>query len=230
MSFLERQPENECRYEYLSPSELRERLASKAVLYQPIGSLEWHNEHLPLGTDTFHALALAARLAGQVGGVVLPGFFWNTGDCHDCDVTAHMPEDLYRPTLKSICLSLAPIPAKVLVLINGHGGGFQNESPYVIADELNADASYPIRVVVGDPYAPDVPTKNCIDHADQGETSFSLQLIPQLVRMDRELVPDLFTHKMPFVEKGQPSAEIGQVLWDAYCADVTAIIEAAYHN
>ena len=33
-------------------------MAKKAILYLPIGSLEWHNEHLPLGTDTLHAAEL----------------------------------------------------------------------------------------------------------------------------------------------------------------------------
>ena len=71
--------EREIRYEYMAPSEILARLEEKAILYWPIGSLEWHNEHLPAGTDTFHALALAMRLGAEIGGVVLPPFWWNTG-------------------------------------------------------------------------------------------------------------------------------------------------------
>ena len=91
-----------------------------------------------------------------------------------------MPEDLYRATLKNVCLGLAPVPARVLVLINGHGGTFQRESPKVIAEELNAEG-FPMRVVVADPYGLGQDSPCRIDHADTGETSFSLELIPQLV-------------------------------------------------
>ena len=41
------------------------------VLAIPIGSCEQHGPHLPLGTDTIIAEALAARLADRVDGVVV---------------------------------------------------------------------------------------------------------------------------------------------------------------
>lgn len=128
---LKRLENNECRYPYLSPSELSSRLRKKAILFLPIGSLEWHNEHLPLGTDTFHAIELSMRLCKDIGGVVLPAFWWNTGGCHDHVSTYHMPEDLYRVALKNVCIGLKPIPAKLLVLVNGHGGGYQKETPAI---------------------------------------------------------------------------------------------------
>ena len=227
MGLLERLPEGEFRYPYLSPAELAERLQRKAVLYLPIGSLEWHNEHLPLGTDTLHAIELAHRLCRELGGVVLPPFWWNTGGCHDAACTYHMPEDLYRTTLKNVCLGLAPIAAKVLVLINGHGGQYQKESPEIVAGELNAEA-FPMRVVTADPYTLATSSACRIDHADTGETSVAMELIPQLVRMGRPIRPDLYSHKMPFGDRGDPSADKGRLLWDAYRADAVERIEAAY--
>jgi len=217
--------ENEYRYEYLSPAECTARLATKPILYFPIGSLEWHNEHLPLGTDTLHALAMTRRLCEQIGGVSLPAFWWDTGGCHDSPVTYHMPEELYRPTLKNVCLGLAPIAAKVLVLVNGHGGTFQQDSPKVIADDLNAEG-FPMRVIVADPYGLGRSSPCRIDHADTGETSFSMELIPQLVRMDNGIVPDIYSGQMPFA-RGPATREGGRQLWDAYFADAVEVIEAA---
>lgn len=216
--------EDECRYAYLSPEELDRRLRDRAILYLPLGSLEWHNEHLPLGTDTLHAAELCRRLCAELGGVVLPAFWWNTGGCHDHASTYHMPEDLYRTTLKNVCLGLAPIPARLLVLVNGHGGGFQRDTPAIVADELNGDG-FPVRVVVADPYGLGTSSSCRIDHADTGETSFSLELIPQLVRMDRPIGPDLYSQQMPFAA-GQPAREGGRELWEAYFADAKALIDS----
>jgi len=226
MSLLKRLDRGEFRYAYLSPSELSGRLKRRAILYLPIGSLEWHNEHLPLGTDTLQAIELARRLCRRLGGVVLPAFWWNTGGCHDSPCTYHMPEELFRSALKSVCLGLAPIPARVLVLINGHGGGYQAETPQILAGELNAQG-FSMRVVVADPYGLATASSCRIDHADTGETSVAMELIPELVRMERDIVPDLFSGKLPFTQRGKPSAKAGRALWNAYCADATALIEAA---
>ena len=227
MSSLQRMMEGEFRYPYLSPGELRERLDEKAILYLPIGSLEWHNEHLPLGTDTLHAIALASRLCQRLGGVVLPAFWWNTGVCHDHLSTYHMPESYYRAALRMVCVGLSPIPAKLLVLINGHGGDYQRDTMGVLADELT-QGGFPMRVVAADPYGLGTDSPTRIDHADTGETSFSLALIPQLVRMDREITPDIQSGHWPFRRRGDASAEKGNQLWEAYLADAVALIEQEY--
>jgi creatinine amidohydrolase len=224
---LKRLENDECRYPYLSPAELSFRLEKKAILFLPIGSLEWHNEHLPLGTDTFHAIELSIRLCKEIGGVVLPAFWWNTGGCHDHISTYHIPEELYRTTLKNVCLGLVPIPAKLLVLVNGHGGGYQRDTPAILSEELN-NGGFPMRVVVADPYGLGQSSPCRIDHADTGETSFSLELIPQLVRLEREIQPDIYSHRKPFESKGQPSKEAGRQLWEAYYSDAKELIEKEY--
>lgn len=225
-SFLERRP-NEFRVSYMAPSELREKLQKKAVLYLPIGSVEWHNEHLPLGTDTFHAAVLAEALCETVGGAMLPGYWWNTGCCHRCDVTYYMAESIYQETLTTVLRGLADFPAKLLVLINGHGGDFQMESLKVVAQRLSEDESFPMRVVVADPYGLAQSSSCRIDHADTGETSVSMRLIPQLVRMERNIGPDLYSHELPF-KNGLPRLEGGEELFGAYLKDAVALIESTY--
>jgi creatinine amidohydrolase len=219
--------EQECRYAYLSPAEFDQRLADKAILFLALGSLEWHNEHLPLGTDTMIAFQFAMRLCHRIGGVVLPAFWWNTGRCHDSRWTYHMPEDVYRATLKNVCLGLASLPAKLLVLINGHGGDFQASSPGIVAGALNS-GGFPIRVITSYPYDPGPTRLAPIDHANTGETSVAMELIPKLVRMERELVPDIFSGEQPFVRRGTPTAERGHRLWEAYWEEAQAMIESEY--
>ena len=157
---------------------------------------------------------------------MLPAFWWNTGACHDHASTYHMPEELYRTTLKNACLGMAPIPARLLVLVNGHGGGYQRDTPAILADELNG-TEFPLRLVVADPYGLGTSSSCRIDHADTGETSFSLELIPELVRMDRAITPDLYSKQLPFA-KGPPTQEGGRELWEAYLADAAALIRREY--
>jgi len=225
--YLTDRPEDKLQYPYLSPEELIKRLEDKAILYLPIGSLEWHNEHLPLGTDTFHAIELSKRLCAEIGGIVLPAFWWNTGECHDHLSTYHMPEELYLTTLKNVCLGLKPIPSKLLVLINGHGGNYQRDTPAILAEELNKGI-FPMRVVIADPYGLGKSSSCRIDHADTGETSFYMELIPQLVHMERKIGPDIRSGKKPFVN-GKPNRKGGKELWQKFFLDAAILINDEYN-
>jgi creatinine amidohydrolase len=59
-------------YEEMTPTAFRQRLARAPIAYLPLGTLEWHGEHLPLGSDGLQAKHFFERLAGEVGGIVLP--------------------------------------------------------------------------------------------------------------------------------------------------------------
>ncbi len=48
--------ENEkVKYAELLPFEFRRRLAERPVAYLPLGTLEWHGEHIALGAMRFRA-------------------------------------------------------------------------------------------------------------------------------------------------------------------------------
>ena len=68
-------PGQEILYERLCPQEFLERLRDCPVAYLPLGTLEWHGPHLPLGTDMREARELFILAARQIGGIVLPGLF-----------------------------------------------------------------------------------------------------------------------------------------------------------
>lgn len=63
------------KYTELRPEEFRERMKQKPVAYLPLGTLEWHGEHLPLGADAIQSEALMIYCAQQFGGIVLPPLF-----------------------------------------------------------------------------------------------------------------------------------------------------------
>ena len=62
-------------YSDLTPSEFKERLEKCPVAYLPLGTLEWHGDHLPLGSDGLQAEGFFKRLAVETGGIVLPKLF-----------------------------------------------------------------------------------------------------------------------------------------------------------
>ncbi|MXW81474.1 MAG: hypothetical protein F4Z57_21305 [Gemmatimonadetes bacterium] len=63
---------DEYRYAHLLPSEFRQRLASMPLAYLPLGTLEWHGEHLPLGSDAILSEGLMVECAQRFGGIVMP--------------------------------------------------------------------------------------------------------------------------------------------------------------
>ena len=56
-------------YERLRPAQIVERREACPVAYLPIGTIEWHGEHNPVGLDTLKMHALLAECAGEIGGL-----------------------------------------------------------------------------------------------------------------------------------------------------------------
>ena len=56
----------------LLPHEFRARLAENPVAYLPLGTLEWHGEHLALGSDAIQSEGLMMECARRLGGIVMP--------------------------------------------------------------------------------------------------------------------------------------------------------------
>ena len=67
-------------YEELCPEEFKERLKECPIAYLPLGTLEWHGPHLPLGADGIQPLGLFVRVAEKIGGIVLPTLFLGRTD------------------------------------------------------------------------------------------------------------------------------------------------------
>jgi len=66
----------EVRYQMLRPAQVVARRKACPVVYIPVGTLEWHGEHNPLGADTLQAEGLAALAARRGGGLVFPPLYF----------------------------------------------------------------------------------------------------------------------------------------------------------
>ncbi|MCK5343563.1 MAG: creatininase family protein [Candidatus Heimdallarchaeota archaeon] len=62
-------------YTELNPLEFEKRLLYAPIAYLPLGTLEWHGDHLPLGTDGLISSGFFRELARKVGGIILPMLF-----------------------------------------------------------------------------------------------------------------------------------------------------------
>ena len=64
-------------YEELLPEEYVQRIKEMPFAYLPLGTLEWHGPHMPLGADGIQSKELFVRVAEKIGGVVLPMLLWD---------------------------------------------------------------------------------------------------------------------------------------------------------
>ena len=109
-------------YELLLPWQLREIVTHRPIAYIPLGTYEWHCEHLPVGLDALTAHGLCLRAAALDGGVVMPALHYGTGGGH-----GHYPwtiikaePDEIEGQLMFTLERMETFGFKLIVLFSGH--------------------------------------------------------------------------------------------------------------
>lgn len=165
-------PPDGARLEYLTWPEAS-RVAPRSVLAVPVGSTEQHGPHLPLGTDSTLAVALAERLAGARAGVVVapPLPYGSAGEHAGFAGTLSIGAAALQTVLVELGRSADAFAG--VVFVSGHGG---NAGPLAAAvAALRAEG----RNVLG--WAPRIEGGDA--HAGRSETSLLLALDPGSVRL-----------------------------------------------
>ncbi|WCB94596.1 Putative mycofactocin system creatinine amidohydrolase family protein MftE [Baekduia alba] len=111
----------------LRAPEIADRLSPSSVLLQPVGAIEQHGPHLPLSTDLLIADALAAAVVAARGDELdlwlLPPLAYTKSNEHAwAPGTIWLSPQTMLSVLDDLGRSLATLPAKKLVFLNGHGG------------------------------------------------------------------------------------------------------------
>jgi len=175
----------EVRAELMLPWQLRAAMAVRPVVYLPLGTIEWHCEHLPVGLDALTAHGICLRAAQQDGGVVFPALHYGTGGGHGAYPWTIMLEDEthLRAQLQTTLLRLEAFGAKLAVLFSGHFADGQ----LAMIDAIAAGWTEPKRAmrvlatavnrIRGLPIPP--------DHAGMFETTLLYALHPELVQLNR---------------------------------------------
>jgi len=108
------------KYEQARPVHIREMLEKAPVAYVPLGALEWHGEHAPLGLDGVKARLLCESAAALTGGVVFPPMFWGAFDTMPFPFTLRYKKAPMRRMVRETLAQLGDWGFKVIVLLTGH--------------------------------------------------------------------------------------------------------------
>jgi creatinine amidohydrolase len=92
------------------------------IAFLPVGSVEMHGPHMPIGTDALMAKAFALKLAEGANGIVLPevSYTW-AGATDGFSGTVSIEPELVQKTVEAIAVKVLKMGFKRLVLVNGHG-------------------------------------------------------------------------------------------------------------
>jgi creatinine amidohydrolase len=224
---------------------LKENYFDKAVL--PLGSTEYHGDHLPFGTDTLVAESLAEAVSQRVGGMLcLPALpFGMSRHYFSFPLSITLSTETQIHVIKEVIDSLNQQGLRRLLIINGHDGNL----PAIEAATREYRVDHPeMRVAVLDAWwvtAAELLPKGTFEawgglgHAGEGETSIMLKVAPELVNLSRArghipTLPEhvqvkwLFKEITPFGVTGDPTkatSEKGILMWNALVNHLVSFIE-----
>jgi len=179
-------------YERLFPAEFEERINAFPVVYVPVGSLEWHGEHLALGNDALKMHALCCLAASKGGGVVYPPVYYCIPGLCNADPSRYTHDSTFYgepAVLKGLLLStlrgLERVGFKVAILTTGHTPREQIEMMKEVARDY--DGAMKVHGTCDMEFADEINFTS--DHAAMWETSLLWHFHPGLVdltRLDRD--------------------------------------------
>ena len=179
------------RWEELTASQLAQRISADpdCVALIPVGATEQHGPHLPVGTDTIIAAALADAAAGA-GAVVLPPIAFGASFFHGTDFagTVAFSGEATAAAASRVAEACVDSGLRRLLFVNGHVG---NAAPLWIACD-HVRRVFPdkqVGVMQWWELTADITrraTADAVDwHANAAETSIMLTLRPELVDIDK---------------------------------------------
>jgi len=205
-------------YERLTPAALEARIKAAPIAYLPLGTLEWHGPHLPLGSDHLQSQGFFVQLARRAGGVVLPSLFlgpdtvktYEGAEYYGMDVNQKaypnpvrlkgsaywVPDKLFVDILDAVLRQLRRAGFRVVVA-HGHGPS----TNLLIKNREALEKKHGLRILtLWEGEERDQDTGFQIDHAAANETSIMMALHPALVHMEH----------LPKDPAEQPLATIGK--------------------
>ena len=210
---------------HMTRPEVEELLTRTDMVIIPVGALEQHGTHLPIGTDHMNGVERAKRVAYRTDVLVAPILLPGQSPYHmGFAGTVTLPSTLIQEVYVEAAKSLIRHGFKRFLILNAHGGNRAittfivdriNQETAGIAVDLGAVAG-PLTERRPDEGAAGASaggqTAPVLDrHGGTGETSNSLYLIPELVDLDAAYPAELtmpahLEAMVPEVLAGDPTA------------------------
>jgi len=183
------------RWEELTGKDFEQLRPKIAIL--PVGTIERHGDHLPLGTDNIVPSWIAEKVAEGLDRnvVILPPISYGvTVTLAKFPGSINIPSEVFMRYVKHVLLEVYRNGVKYLVILNGHGGNTRELQ--VVAKEVSSSTSLSILII---DWWRDVAQQKRQEifqypgHAGEDETSALMAIRPELVKM--EYAKD---HVMPY--------------------------------
>ena len=242
--------------EITSPQFSRAVTLAGGVCVIPMGVIEKHGPHLPLGTDMFEARETAFRAAQKEYAIVFPPYFMGQifEARHQAGTLAYS-NDLLWKMLEETCNELSRNGLKKIILKNGHGGN-SSFLQYFCQSQLASRKDYIVVLFregndqVNGPEIKSLKKAKVDGHAGEEETSMMSVIRPDLV--DQEAIKSQSglnqnrLDKMPFGYTGiwwyadypnhyasdvaQPSKRLGELLLESEASQLAVLIKYLKNN
>jgi creatinine amidohydrolase len=177
-------------WEELSAAEFRDAIArAQGTCLLPIGIMEKHGPHLPLGNDLLNVRYVAVNAAQQEYAVIFPAYYFGQifEAKHEPGTVAYSRR-LQLELLQETTDEMARNGCKKVVILNGHGGN-NSLLPFFAQSQLETPHDYVVYTIgimrngQGEPRHRSNPATDM--HAGESETSMSMIARPDLVHLDR---------------------------------------------
>lgn len=183
-------------FEEMQPSDLEEVINSNGICYLPLGTLEWHERHLPFGVDSFTAYEICKRTCAITGGCVIPPMYFGTDTVYEengqsfrgMNVAAKrilpgsiyaMDENFFYLLIHQIIQNILNQGFKKLVIVSGHCEPAQIRVLNKIYDEKNQNIDLIVFPRNG------IFFEGSLDHAGEIETRLMMAIRPDLVDLEK---------------------------------------------
>ncbi|MCI4373639.1 MAG: creatininase family protein [Thermoplasmata archaeon] len=190
-----------CRLADLDSRTFERRLRSNPLVCVPVGALEAHGPHLPLGADQIQAEATAVALAERIGGLVAPTIpYGSAPSARRFPGTVSLSLSQLEAYTEGVLSELARSGVRRFLILSGHGERGHMAALREAASHVMG-AHPDVRMVVLCDYefvyelrGKESPATD--GHAGLLETSRVLAIAPETVGAER---PSVEHHRSPFL-------------------------------
>lgn len=190
----------------------------------PLGTVEWHGHHLPLGLDGLKAEDLACAVAERSGAVLGPTSWWAAGGV-SFPYTLRLSVELVTTLMTEILVQFAAMGFRVLAVMNGHYGLENSVAVRRAAARCMRRTSATVLPVAEYEVLLGLGAEG--DHAGVFETSLMWASRPDLVRLDAVAKTEELPGLVGKDPRGVASYELGLRAKEEAVQAVTVGVERA---